>query len=48
MVGFTVETALHVGWDGRWLDVRLEYMNDWVLIHNGLFVPVRYGVSVRI
>ena len=34
--------------DGRWLDVRLEYMNDWVLIHNGLFVPVRYGVSVRI
>ena len=34
--------------DGRWLDVRLEYMNGWVLIHNGLFVPVRYGVSVRI
>ena len=50
----TLYGGLHCGdcfscWlDGRWLDVRLEYMNDWVLIHNGLFVPVRYGVSVRI
>ena len=40
----TLYGGLHCGdcfacWlDGRWLDVRLEYMNDWVLIHNGLFV----------
>ena len=31
--------------DGRWLDVRLEYMNDWVLVHNSRFLPVHYNVS---
>jgi hypothetical protein len=34
--------------DGQWLNVRLEYTCDWVLLHSGGSMPVRYGVLVRI
>ena len=34
--------------DERWLNVRLEYANDWVLIHSDGSIPIRYGVLVRI
>ena len=34
--------------DDHWIDVRLEYADDWVLIHNGHFVPDRYGILVSI
>lgn len=34
--------------DGQWLNVRLEYACDWVLLHSCGSMPVRYGVLVRI
>lgn len=34
--------------DGKWLDVRLEYDTDWVLMHNGRSMSVCYGVRIRI
>lgn len=34
--------------DGKWLDVRLEYDNEWVLVHDGCNMPVSYGVQVQI
>ncbi len=33
---------------GCWLDVRLEYAHDWVLIYNNCTIPICYGVPVRI
>ena len=46
--------GLHCGYcfqcrvDARWLNVRLEYANDWVFIHSDGSIPIRYGVLVRI
>lgn len=34
--------------DGEWLDVRLEYDTDWVLIYNGRSMPVCYGAKIQI
>lgn len=34
--------------DNCWIDVRLEYLYNWVLICDGGTIPIRYGVSVRI
>jgi hypothetical protein len=33
---------------GKWIDVRLEYSDDWFLVHNGCCIPVCYGVKVQI
>ena len=33
---------------GRWLDVRLEYAQDWALIHHHRAEPVCYGALVRL
>lgn len=32
----------------RWIGVRLEYLQDWVLIHDDGLMPVCYGIYVRI
>lgn len=34
--------------DGKWIDVRLEYENDWVLVYRGQHLPVKYGVQVQL
>ena len=33
---------------GEWLNVRLEYDTDWVLMHNGRSMPVCYGARTWI
>lgn len=45
--------GLHCGdcfqyYDGRWLDVRLEYADDWVLIGGRVCREIVYGTPVRI
>lgn len=32
----------------QWEEVRLEYLDDWVLIYNGKPEPITYGVTVRL
>lgn len=32
---------------GKWLDVRLEYQDDWVFIWNRQILPIPYGAKVR-
>ena len=32
----------------EWLDVRLEYGNDWVLVCGGRRPPVKYGAQVQL
>ena len=34
--------------DGEWIDVRLEYDTDWVLVYQGRTIPICYGVHVRV
>lgn len=34
--------------NGEWLNVRLEYNVDWMLIYNGRSIPVCYGSRIRI
>ena len=34
--------------NGEWLDVRLEYDTDWVLVYRGKSMPVCYGAKIRI
>ena len=34
--------------DNQWLDIRLEYADDWIFVHNGRKLPVPYGVRVQI
>lgn len=31
----------------RWLDVRLEYQDDWVFIWNRQALPIPYGAAVK-
>ena len=33
--------------NGEWLDVRLEYDTDWVLVHNEKYIPVCYGAKIQ-
>lgn len=45
--------GLHCGdcfqyYDGGWLDVRLEYADDWVLIDGRVCRAIVYGTLVRI
>lgn len=34
--------------DGAWLDVRLEYDSDWILVCQEKIIPVCYGAPVRV
>ena len=34
--------------DSEWIDVRLEYDTDWVLMYQGITIPICYGVQVRV
>ena len=34
--------------DGVWVDVRLEYRTEWVLIHQNKVIPVCYGTRVYV
>ena len=34
--------------NGEWLDVRLEYENDWVLVHQGKSIPICYGTKIQV
>ena len=34
--------------NGEWIDVRLEYDTDWVLVHQERTIPICYGVRVRV
>lgn len=45
--------GLHCGdcfryYAGRWLDVRLEYFDEWVLVCHEKHLPLRYGAQVNI
>ena len=45
--------GLHCGdcfqyYDGGWLDVRLEYADDWVLIDGRVCREIVYGTPVKI
>lgn len=31
-----------------WLDVRLEYENDWVLVYRGQRLPAKYGAQIQL
>ena len=33
--------------NGKWIDVRLEYDTEWVLVHHGSIIPICYGVKVQ-
>ena len=32
----------------QWISVRLEYLDDWVIVHEGKPLPIRYGATVQI
>lgn len=34
--------------NGEWLNVRLEYNVDWMLIYNGRSIPVCYGSRILV
>ena len=34
--------------NGEWLDVRLEYETDWVLVHQEKSIPICYGIKIQI
>ncbi len=45
--------GLHCGdcfqyYENGWLDVRLEYTDEWTLICCGKYLPIRYGSAVKI
>lgn len=45
--------GLHCGdcfryYAGGWMDVRLEYSDDWVLVCDGQYLPIRYGAQVKL
>lgn len=49
----TLYGGLHCGdcfryYNGSWMDVRLEYVDDWVLVCHEKRLPVRYGAQVNI
>lgn len=44
---------LHCGecfqiYDTKWISVRLEYSDDWVLVCNGHIFPITYGYKVML
>lgn len=48
----TLYGGLHCGecfdvYCNRWLSVRLEYYDNWVIIYRGKAYPIRYGTLVR-
>lgn len=45
--------GLHCGdcfryYAGGWMDVRLEYSDDWVLVRDGQYLPIQYGAQVKL
>lgn len=49
----TLYGGLHCGdcfryYDGKWIDVRLEYKDDWVFVHNQAYQKIIYGKQVII
>lgn len=45
--------GLHCGdcfryYAGAWMDVRLEYSDDWVLVCDGQYLPIQYGAQVKL
>ena len=49
----TLYGGLHCGdcfryYDGGWLDVRLEYTDNWVLFHGWDCIDIVYGTQVDI
>ena len=45
--------GLHCGdcfeiFSNQWISVRLEYLDDWVIVHDVKPSPIRYGVTVQI
>ena len=44
--------GLHCGdcfryYNGKWLDVRLEYRDHWILVQGNKTIPVVYGSQVQ-
>lgn len=35
-------------YDDRWIDVRLEYADGWILVHNRIYKQIKYGTQVSI
>lgn len=49
----TLYGGLHCGecfqiYDKKWVPVRLEHDNDWVLVSNGKMIPIIYGCKVKL
>lgn len=49
----TLYGGLHCGecfaiYFNRWIKVRLEYLDSWIIIDHGKSYPIPYGVCVRI
>lgn len=49
----TLYGGLHCGecfdvYFNRWISVRLEYLDNWVIIYRGKSYPICYGTLVRI
>ncbi len=44
--------GLHCGdcfqyYNGKWLDVRLEYRDNWILVQGGEPLPIVYGSKIK-
>lgn len=49
----TLYGGLHCGdcfqyYDKGWTDVRLEYMDGWILVHDRTYREIVYGTQVKI
>lgn len=49
----TLYGGLHCGdcfqyYDEGWTDVRLEYMDGWILVHGQVYREIVYGTQVKI
>lgn len=49
----TLYGGLHCGdcfqyYDRGWMDVRLEYMDGWILVHDRVYREIVYGTQVKI
>ena len=31
-----------------WIEVRLEYRDEWILVHHNQILPIKYGTQVNI
>lgn len=49
----TLYGGLHCGdcfdiYSNRWIRVRLEYLDSWIIVYNGKRYPPPYGARVRV